>query len=375
MQTFTRQPSLVDQVANHLREGFLRQALPGTRLVSVRNLASALGVSVLTVRSAQEKLTREGLLEIRHGSGVYVAAHSVPSRWIGIYTALDILSPRTSSFHTLMPRALRQFLRSHGFRAEIYLGDVQPDEKEEGPGNLRFCADVDEGRLQGLVIVNAPVTDGWDAWVDALRIPAVGSCTPYWVAPAYDDMVCQSVRHLYKEGCRRIALLSWSNTALKKPLCETLAELGLNYHPEWTRSDLHPMHSGAGWEEFREIWADSREKPDGLVVTDDVLFDEVQIAIQEIGIRVPDQLRIVAYANKGSDKRYPFPVTVAQADPEHFAEALGGMLLKRMRGEQVVPSSELVPLEFAETDQVAASVNPRLVPHAVVEREKIVLSS
>ena len=354
------------QVAEHLRKVLLNAIQPGARLASVRELAAELGVSVPTVRAAQTRLAREGLLEVRHGSGVYAAPQQVQPRWIGIYTALDILSPRTSSFHTLMPRALRQFLRSHGFRAEIYLGDVQPDEEEEGPSNLRFRSDVEEGRVQGLVIANAPLTSGWESWVAALRIPAVGSCAPYWVAPAYDDMVRQSVRHLHEEGCRRIALLSWSRKGLKKPLCETLAELGLEYHPEWTRSDLHPMHSGAGWEEFREIWTDSRTKPDGLVVTDDMLFDEVQIAIQEIGIRVPDQLRIVTYANKGSDKRYPFPVTVAQADPAHFAEALGGMLLKRLRDEPVVPSSELVPLEFAETDQVAAAVNPYLVPHAVV---------
>ncbi len=89
----------------------------------------------------------------------------------------------------------------------------------------------------------------------------------------------------------------------------------------------------------------------GLVVADDVLFDEAQIAIQEMGIRVPDQLQIVAYANKGSIKRYPFPVNLAQCDPERFAEVLGGMLLKRMRGEAVIPATELVPVDIVKMVQ------------------------
>ena len=340
-----------DQVAAHLRGSVLNRMQPGTKLVSVRKLAVDLGVSVPTVRAAQAILTREGLLVVRHGSGVYAVENRDMPRWVGIYTALDILHPRTSSFYTLMPRALRRFFNSHGLHAEIYLGDAQPGDQEESPNNLRFRSDVAAGRIQGVVVANAPTTRGWANWVANLQIPVVGSLSPYRVDPSYDDMVRHAVQCLYDGGSRRIALLSWSHNELQKPLREALTGLSLEYHPEWSRSDLHPMLSGAGWEQFREIWAASRVKPDGLVVADDVLFDEAQIAIQEMGIRVPDQLRIVTYANKGSIKRYPFPVNIAQCDPERFAEVLGGMLLKRMRGEAVIPATELVPIDIVKMVQ------------------------
>ena len=339
----------------------------------VRELAAEVGVSVMTLRAAQTLLARDGLLEIRHGSGVYLTEQARP-RWIGIYTALDILSPRTSSFHTLMPRALRRFLCQNGFEAGIYIGELQAGEREEGPSDPRFRADVAAGRLDGVAILNAPNSTGWADWVAGLQIPAVGVHTPYGVEVSYDAMVREGVKRLHAHGCRRIAMLSWywALDGLRRPLRDTLAELNLDYYPEWVRRDLHPMLSGAGWEEFREMWTARREKPDGLLVADDMLFNEAQIAIREMGIRVPDRLRIVTHANKGADRRYPFPVTLAQFDPERYAELLGEMMLKRLRGEAVEhPIMHLSP-EFVEADQAVVPAKRNLALQEV-ENKRMVL--
>jgi DNA-binding LacI/PurR family transcriptional regulator len=193
-------------------------------------------------------------------------------------------------------------------------------------------------------------------------------------------MVRRSVRHLVGQGCRRIAMLSFAPGAGEVALKSALTECGLDYRAEWVRHDLHPMLSGAGWEEFREIWMARREKPDGLIVVDDVLFDEVRIAIQELGLHVPEQLRIVTHANKGAARRYPFAVTEVQIDPERYAESLGGMLLSRLRGEAVEPPTVTLPFEMVEARSLSqvperdegvastnsvASVAARIVPHEV----------
>lgn len=354
METAGKRQLLAEQVAREYQERLLQPRKVGSRLPSVRALAKEIGVSVTTLRAAQALLAERGLLEIRHGSGVYVTDRT--PQWIGIYTALDIFQPRSSSFHTTTLHTLRKFFLERGFYAEVYVGQLAAGEVEQQLSNRRFAADVEAGRLAGIVIQSAPETYGWDKWINNLRIPAVGDNTPYHVEARYGDLVRQSVRHLACQGCRRIALLSYSPGAGKVELESALNGCGLDYYPEWERDDLHPMLSGAGWEEFREIWTARREKPDGLVVADDVLFDEAVIAIQELGIRVPEQLRIVTHANKGARRRYPFPVTEIQMDPERHAESLGGMLLKLLGGEAVEPPTVTVPFELVAARPVASTV-------------------
>jgi len=63
----TRQ--IMDQIRAHCGSGALRK---GDRLPSVRELARQLAVNHNTIQRAYERLTAEGVLELRHGDGTYV---------------------------------------------------------------------------------------------------------------------------------------------------------------------------------------------------------------------------------------------------------------------------------------------------------------
>jgi GntR family transcriptional regulator/MocR family aminotransferase len=66
---------LVEQVYWGIRAAIADATLgPGVRLPSTRELARQLGVTRFTVDDAYSRLTSEGYLEARHGSGTYVAA-------------------------------------------------------------------------------------------------------------------------------------------------------------------------------------------------------------------------------------------------------------------------------------------------------------
>lgn len=64
---------VVDQIEQAIISG---RFLPGEQLPSERSLAEAFGVSRALVREATRTLQQKGLLEIRHGAGVFVS-HSV----------------------------------------------------------------------------------------------------------------------------------------------------------------------------------------------------------------------------------------------------------------------------------------------------------
>ncbi len=64
---------IADQVATLCASGLLR---PGERLPSVRELARELAVNQNTILRVYERLCGEGLLEMRHGQGTFVAARA-----------------------------------------------------------------------------------------------------------------------------------------------------------------------------------------------------------------------------------------------------------------------------------------------------------
>lgn len=65
--------SVSDQVAERLREFIDENGLqPGDKLMTERELAAELGVGRSTVREAITALRAQGLVEVRHGEGIYL---------------------------------------------------------------------------------------------------------------------------------------------------------------------------------------------------------------------------------------------------------------------------------------------------------------
>jgi DNA-binding LacI/PurR family transcriptional regulator len=143
-------------------------------------------------------------------------------------------------------------------------------------------------------------------------------------------------------------------------LADELARHGVALNDRWVRHDIHPTAQGAGWEEFREIWsASATEKPDGLLVADDVLFRGAATAIRELGIRVPEQLRVVTHANKGVELPREVPAWAMEADADVFAAEMVKLLVAQLRHEPVANPHVVLPLRWV--------ASPEPVPQPVAE--------
>lgn len=344
-----------EEVMERLKAHLLQGHRPGDRVSSIRELAGRWKVSHWSLRTAQALLEKEGWLEIRHGSGVY-AGRRVAAPAVGVFTAFDVFQPRTSLFHRLVLRASRQELESQGMAAEVYVGRCAAGEELPPEECGRFVFDAEAGRLDGVVLVSVSSHASWEEWIASLKIPAVGDRTPYDLDVPTDEMVREAVRRLRRAGCSRLALLGWGLRKVESAFCDEIARNGLTPNPKWIRGDLHPMLSGAGWEEFREIWTAFREKPDGLVAADDVLFDEAARAILEIGIDVPRAMKVAVLANKRQPWLWPFPAVRIQVDPVLFGRRLARLLSLRMQGARLEPCCEKIPYEVAEGEPVCVAL-------------------
>ncbi len=354
-----------DRVAAALRRMIRNELRPGEPLPSVRTLMESLQVSMPTVRAAQAILASEGLIEARQGSGVFVA-ESQPGWRIGVLSDLDLLHPRTGHFFRALASDVMERFRELGGQPILYTGRYcSPLEPPAGPVCPQFWEDIEAGRLDGAVIVDAWLNNDYFERCRRSPVPLVGSFTGYGVATDTPGIVAAAVRRLAAQGCTRLGLMTWEHDAAVEPFRRAVAEHGLSTQEAWIKDDISPNLAGAGWDEFREIWAASPEKPDGLVILDDLLFADAQMAIFELGLDVPGQLRLAMQANRGAELPLRLPAAVLEIDPAEAADFLVETLARRLHGDLLPPTTHTLGFRELAKPATATGTSSRQQSAAV----------
>lgn len=338
---------LAERIAALVQTKVIPSLKPGDRLPTLRVLAKQLDVSVSTIQSALAVLRQQGVVESWQGSGVYVAERKGKPR-IGIVSEMDLMNPLAYGFFTKLVWHLRTFFREQEVQSLLYLGDKQPagGDRDDEFTCWALLDDLGARRLDGVIALQPDCSLRYRPVVEKQGLPLVVTFFEpgyaHCIVPDMAKVVRDAVHELVRHGCHRVAYLGWDPEVAVR-----LRDSGLPIREGWVRDSLHPDLDGAGWEEFREIWTAYPEKPDGLLVGDDVLSQTAVRAIQELGIRVPEQLRVVVAGNRGSGIRYPFPVTVLELDPAEMAQRMGKMMLRLLRHEPVAEPHIRVPYRLA----------------------------
>lgn len=342
-----------------LRREIVTGMKAGDVLESQNELARRFGVSFPTVREALSILAEDGVIERRRGSGtVVVDPHS--NQHIAILSELDVTHPRAGYHFRRLTQQLRVWFDSNGYRVRLYIGRIEPgtsataawDDPVRGSSCPEFLEELDAGRIRGVVSIagigkllirklqDAGISIvGNDNWLD------------HSVNTQLADLVHLGIDHLLSIGRRKLAFMSWGNP---KIILDAMRERNLQLNVQWLRTDLPPDSPGAGWEEFREIWSSpGKEKPDGLLVTDDVLFGDALHAIIDAHVQVPQELAIVTHMSGGAGFWAPFPVARIETDPDAMAAKMGQMLASLMSGEHSGPSQCIMPVRLVNADQLA----------------------
>ena len=342
---------LSQKVADRLAALIRSNHRPGDRLPTVIELAVQHGVSKHTISMALEILARHGLITKSRRNGVCVAARNDRPQRIGILSELDLLDPRTSPYFRAVANALRARLAELDFDPQLYVGHAEPGPgKSDEPTCPQFWTDVKDGKLAGGVILDTPATGPWYYRLQDCPVPLVGPLTNYDVELDFDGITAAAVRRLADQGCRRLGLLSWPGV---EPFLRAVCAHGLIARDGWIRSGLDPAVRGAGWEEFREIWKTPGDKPDGLVVLDDMLYADAQLAILELGVRVPQDLRIVTLTNRAASPLIRLPVSAFEVDPAERAAGLVDLLQQRLSGALKTPVIRRLSFREVTVDGVA----------------------
>ena len=289
--------SILAEMRRRIVEGRLA---PGARIPTRPELESEFGASRHTVQHAIDQLRREGFVRVAGRQATYVVSH--PPH---LYHYALVFNSRPGHDFSGWSRFFRALVTEAQQQAGV-LGESRHISVHYGVENhadnaefQKLAAMVRDGRLAGLILPEHPGATGLTALVShkGVRIPWVsfsssgGGCVR--LAPFVDKVMDAFVR----QGRRRVALIVPGRPDLWTGAVTAARGRGLIVRPYWVQPvDLH-LCACARHVAHLLFNANQTERPDALFVADDNLVEYALAGVLEAGVRVPDDLTIMAHWN------------------------------------------------------------------------------
>lgn len=315
------------------------------KLPSTRELAAMTGTSYCTVQTAISKLSREGLLDARVGSGTYVVGDKSKLACVGIYLRRP-LSRADSVFYQILGQELRRQLEELGATIRVWSDERNEVDFAGPPESLRKAMESRE--IQAVI---GPLVSGPDlAWLQNTPVPSAVLTTDMTfksgVGGSFRKFLRLGLEDLRAQGCRSVGVISTmllhaedSHSAefdFYRTFMEIAGELGMKIRNEWMRfpAEFTPHFAHFGHEQFHALW-ELPERPDGLLVYPDEAAPGVITAMLERRVDVPHELKVMFHANDLIPYVCPFDVTFLRTEVGGIVQALIRQVQTQIDGNEV----------------------------------------
>ena len=337
------------QINRQLRDLISSGALKaGERLPSTLELCRLWGAKPCTVQAAMSPLVKEGLVQRLPRIGTTVTVRKARSlTQAAVYYTQDIFRDEGSAFLRSLHGTLEARLHGMGVALDTW---VDPRGRAQGKTawtDLMVAAQA--RRFDALIVPDLSVAQG--PWMGRLPVPlaCMGATPgPNVVTVDYAAVFAMGVQSLKRQGCGSVGVISAFGPqdgassvgrAGMDSFRRTAVDLGLPVRNEWLLAPRQTLRSQAAFQQFgydavHTLWR-QKERPESLIVGDDVMLAGVFSALLELGLRTPNDLKLVGYKNSAIPVFAPMPVTFAEVSTGEIAEALVDLLQKQLKGEPV----------------------------------------
>ena len=309
----------------------------GDVLPSRKDIAERLGVGEITVRSALAKLTADGYVTLRRGVGCVIAGTRRHRR---VPKVLDVMGEDVGSFSACITgNVLHYELSKAGFR---YEGVALPS----GVGErdyLRLLREALE-ETPDFVIIRAcnERFERLSRVVGASGIPYVGmfggvahsgQCVGnvvYDASAAVDDFVADcvkaKVRSVLQVDQGVDSYIDAAPQLEKKGIAVERLSIKESLH---ALADLDALVAESAKLMSERLKADPL--PDLVFIMNDFIAGGVISTLLRRGIRIPQDVAVVAYVNRGSGFFFPKPFACLEYDSRACAREIAGGIVKWFR--------------------------------------------
>lgn len=331
--------SLTDQVTDGFRRAIADGTYaPGETLPPLRGLSAALGVSLIVTRAAYSRLEEEGLVALRRGFGCTVVGGKT-RLWKG--NVLLVTRGRGNGYAVGI---VTDVIRERLLKARYNVSSVTAF---EGPSG---CAQLDYALKQTFdLIVSVGCERAFMTRIARARVPTVVfggrrenvppgiEYIPFRSEAAIPDFV----RHCVRTGVRHVLQvglgmhMSFANA--KKALTAAGVKVTL-----WRIRPDDVAYGGIEAAQARTSRLFGRYLsrgrawlPDVIYFSDDYVAQAALVSLLAHGVRVPEDVRVVTWANRGHVPVFTRTLTRMEYDPVEAGAAVAEVVLARLESRTV----------------------------------------
>jgi DNA-binding transcriptional regulator YhcF (GntR family) len=339
-----------ERIAEHLRQQIVSgHYAPGDRLPTRRELELTFAVSTITIQSALDELHRDGFVVPQGRRGTFVSER--PPHLHRYALAFPCRQGDTLKWNRFW-QALVNEASSPEFASDLHLYFNIDEDPEPNEARRELEADVAAHRVAGVIFARLPFNLGQSPLIKAPGIPRAVIAT----YPDHASLIERGLNDLMAQGCKRIAVL------LAEGLLEgqvgyiesVLKQNGHDIPPFWIqRAALHTPASAGG---IVHLLMQGNPRPDGLLILDDNLVEGACAGLIAAGIRVPQDVEVVAQHNFPLPPSGALPMRRIGFDARAILRECMQMIAMQRHGE-TPPAVKLVPAIFEEEMEAAMGVN------------------
>ena len=340
---------LVDQMSDGIRQAIVSGELrAGDMLPNFADLAKHYKVSIRIPREAISKLVDEGCVDTRKGIGTTILPRRVPT-WKG--HVLFILPDAVGSYY-----------------ANVFASEIQNRLTKEGWLFTRVSVLKHANGWRNNSVLQAELSRSidmaivlyGDVFVEKLltrrKVPYLVLADRRPSDPVAPNYICFNrmaavgdfVRHCQRAGVRKVVQVCMADEG-DVDAVPALESAGISARREVVESDnrlgrLERIKRAA----FERVYATvaERARADGELVffADDFLAFGGIVALLAKGIRIPEEVKVVAWANSGFAPVGPWSVTRMELDPVSNAEVVARHVLGRLNGGSIPRNASVGPV-------------------------------
>lgn len=275
---------------------------PGGQLPTHAELARRFGVSNVTIQRAMAQLEAEGFVRGRPRAGTLVVESPPHLSHYGLVFWNDPAAPASyrtwSMYHQALTQAALKLERQTGRRILQFHGI---DSHTDVPDRRRLIDRLVTHRLAGVVFAHGPQFLEGTPILDEPGIPRLelgtGAVQPVVRSVRFGGWLEKALDYLAAIGRSKVALIENLTTPIPEPtaLREALAARNMTTCSRWRQ--IASMQAPEGARYAAELLMHDREPPDALLVRDDNYVEPALAGLIAAGVRVPDDVAVVAAAN------------------------------------------------------------------------------